>query len=81
MLAHNNYLESMTDELTKTPPTRVETFSLAHEMENMLLERHFQKTMKERAPSKLLEVFQYLNRDDFNHTERLKSYISLKGIE
>ena len=77
----NNKLISMLKEYRKKPPAREKAFSIALDIEELAGERHFQLAMEKPNTSTIMEIFHKLNKDDKDHADRIRTYMSDKGIE
>ena len=62
------------------PPTRVEAFKYAFELENSVGEFHFQSFMTSESNSQMTKIFQKLNGDDINHAKRIANYMKDSNI-
>ncbi len=70
---------SITEEFIKQP-NRKSAFLLAIELEKVAGELHFQNAMNEKPSSELARVYQELNQDDIDHSERIFQYMTEKKI-
>jgi ferritin len=55
-------------------PERAYCFELAIELENEAGELHYQQFMESESQEELATLFKKLNRDDYQHAERIKTY-------
>ncbi|HEY3389182.1 MAG TPA: hypothetical protein VGK38_06385 [Prolixibacteraceae bacterium] len=62
------------------PPTRLEAFKSAFELENSVGESHFELFMTSISDSPVVKIFQKLNGEDKNHAIRLERYMQTNGI-
>ena len=77
----NNKLILMLKECKKQRPSREKTFHIALEIEQLAGELHFQLAMEKPLTSTIMEIFQKMNKDDKEHADRIRAYMSDKGIE
>ena len=77
----NNKLISMLKEYRKKLPSRKKTFNIALNIEHLAGEHHFQLAMAKPLTSTIMEVFHKLNKDNKDHADRIRTYMSDKGIE
>jgi ferritin len=82
----NKKLRSLLKQFKNIPPSRELAFNTALEIEASAGELHFQHFMDKETNSTIDELFQFLNREDKDHAERIRSYmkdndISAKGIK
>ena len=77
----NNNLTAIIEQYKKKPPTRLEAFNTAVEVEESAGEIHFQKAMTNTAKTDIMEVFQKLNNDDKDHADRIRAYMKEKKIK
>lgn len=75
----NNHLEDIRIEFKKNP-SRIKAFEIAIEIEDSASESHYDKIMTEQTDDKVLNVFKKLNRDDVDHLNRIKKYMSDNNI-
>lgn len=61
-------------ELFKSNPSRQTSFEIALNIETSAGESHFQELMSTHTDNEIIKLFQYLNREDINHYDRIKSY-------
>ncbi len=77
----NNKLISMLKEYRKKLPSREKAFNIALDIEQSASELHFQLAMEKPHTSAIMEIFHKLNKEDKDHTDRIRTYMSDKGIE
>ncbi len=77
----NNKLTSLLKEYKKTPPSRESAFNIALDIEQSPGELHFQHAMEKSFTSSVMKTFQELNKDKKDHFNRIRTYMSDKGIE
>jgi hypothetical protein len=61
--------------------TRKKAFDTAIDLENSAGEIHFQNFMHSQEQSDIADVFRKLNRNDSDHSQRIKEYKLIHGIE
>ena len=76
----NISLKSKIEQYRLVPPSRLDAFQDAYEIENSVGEFHFELLMTTIPESSVTKIFQKLNGDDVNHATRIKSYILEKGV-
>lgn len=64
----------------EAPPDREKIFNTALELELSAGELHFQCFMKKNPATMLEEMFQQLNLEDKDHSQRLHAYMKQQGI-
>jgi hypothetical protein len=77
----NKKLISMLKEYRKKLPSREKAFNIALDIEQSASELHFQLAMEKPHTSAIMEIFHKLNKEDKDHTDRIRTYMSDKGIE
>ena len=77
----NRRLAGIVEGFRKKPPSREEAFNTALRVEKSAGEVHFQRAMAKEADSDIMRIFQQLNKDDMDHTDRIQSYMQQKGIQ
>ncbi len=77
----NNKLISMLKEYRIKLPSRKKTFNIALDIEQLAGELHFQLAMEKPLTSTIMEIFHKLNQNDKDHADRIRTYMSDKGIE
>ena len=80
LINKNRELTSLIEEYERNPPSREEAFNVALGIENSAYELHFQRFMDKKPSSRMEEIFQELNRNDKNHSEKISSYMQQKNI-
>ena len=81
ILKTNEFLEDTILKFNKNCCTREEAFNLAYTIENSACEIHYQENMEEEEPDQLLKIFQQLNKEDKNHSLRIKNKMKELKIE
>jgi hypothetical protein len=76
----NQMLLSLHDKYKTSTPTREIAFNLALEIERSAGEIHFQRAITKSTDSKILKIFQKLNKDDKDHETRIQVYMKENGI-
>ena len=76
----NSKIEDIFKECKNNPPSRLEAFNIALEIENGAGEVHFQEFMSKDKSSYLNEIFKELNKDDKEHASRISSYMKNNGV-
>ncbi len=56
-------------------------FSPIFPQEESAGEQHFQEAMEQKAASKALEIFQYLNNEEHDHARRICQYMQQCGMQ
>lgn len=80
LIEFNNTFDNIIKEF-ESLPTRRHAFQIAISLENSVGEIHYQKFMTDlNKTDKLSIIFKKLNRDDINHENRIKEYISRNRI-
>jgi ferritin len=77
----NNKLTSLLKEYKENPPSRETAFNIAMDIEQLPGEQHFQLAMEKSLTSSIMKTFQELNNDKKDHFNRIRAYMSDKGIE
>lgn len=79
----NRMLSSLIEKFTGEAPNRETAFRTALEIEESAGELHYQGFMEdeEGSGSKIAEIFRQLNREDKDHSERIRSYIQRNSIQ
>ena len=76
----NAKIKGLIVEFSQNPPTRQKAFNTAFILEQSAGEIHFQKVMEKDAPSKMEKIFQELNQNDKDHTQRIYNYMKEHNI-
>ena len=76
----NKKLRFLLKQFKDIPPSREQAFNTALEIEASAGELHFQLFMDKETSSEIDELFQFMNREDKNHAERIRSYMKDNGI-
>jgi len=76
----NKKLHSLLKQFKNIPPSRELAFNTALEIEASAGELHFQDFMDKETNSTIDELFQFLNREDKDHAERIRSYMKDNDI-
>ncbi len=76
----NKKLRSLLKQFRNIPPSRELAFNTALEIEASAGELHFQHFMDKETNSKIDELFQFMNREDKDHAERIRSYMKDNDI-
>jgi len=63
-------------ETFKSNPSRQASFEIALNIETSAGESHYQELMSKHTDNEIIKLFQYLNREDINHYDRIKGYYS-----
>ena len=77
----NNKLASLLKEYKENPPSRETAFNIALKIEQSTGELHFQLAMEKSFTSSIMKIFQELNNEYKDHANRIRTYMSDKGIE
>ena len=77
----NNGLVSLLKKYNKKPPSRESAFNIALDIEKSAGEIHFQLAMEKSPTSSIMKIIQELNKDYKDHINRIRTYMSDKGIE
>lgn len=77
----NKRLISILKKYSKKPPLRESTFKIALDIERSVGELNFQLAAEKLADSSIMKIFQALNKDCRNHTEKITTYMDNKGIK
>jgi hypothetical protein len=77
----NKKLISLLKEYKEKPPSRETAFNIAMNIEQSTGELHFQLAMEKSFTSSIMKIFQELNKDYKDHINRIRAYMSDKGIE
>ncbi len=77
----NDRLVSLLKEYKEIPPSRETAFNIALKIEQLPGELHFQHAMEKPVTSGIMKIFQELNKDCKDHTNKIHAYMSDKGIE
>ncbi len=77
----NKKLISLLKEYKEKPPSRGTAFNIALNIEQSTGELHFQLAMEKSFTSSIMKIFQELNNDYKDHANRIRTYMSDKGIE
>ena len=70
----NQLIQDQIQQYKSAPPSRLESFEIAINLENSIGEFHFELFMTEKSGSQMIEIFQKLNGDDKNHANRISNY-------
>ena len=81
LIEANNRLISLLKEYKDNPPSREKAFNVALSIEESAGEIHFQNATKMTSDLEYIKTFQRLNKDDKDHSERVRKYMSDKGIK
>ena len=76
----NNNLSLLMKEYKKSPPSRVDAFYKAIDIELSAGEIHFQHAMKHLPSDEIMDTIQQLNKDDKDHIVRIRTYMHEKSI-
>jgi hypothetical protein len=76
----NQKLITLQRQYELVPPSREEAFNAALMTERSAGEIHFQQVITRSQASRIVELFQMLNEDDKNHSERIQAYMEDNGI-
>lgn len=76
----NSIVRNKIEQSKLVPPTRLEAFKLAFELENSVGESHFEIFMTSVSDSPVVKIFQKLNGEDKNHAMRIENYMKTNGI-
>ena len=77
----NKKLISLLKEYKEKPPSRETAFNIALNIEQSTGELHFQLAMEKSFTSSIMKIFQELNNGYKDHANRIRTYMSDKGIE
>ncbi len=77
----NNKLVSLLKEYKEKLPSRETAFNITLDIEQSTGELHFQLAMEKSFTSSIMKIFQELNNDYKDHANRIRAYMSDKGIE
>jgi len=77
----NNRLISLIKRYNEKLPSRESAFNIALDIEKSAGEFHYQLAMEKSPTSSIMKIFQGLNKDCKNHTNRILAYMSDKRIE
>ncbi len=77
----NKKLISLLKEYKEKPPSRETAFNIALNIEQSTGELHFQLAMEKSFTSSIMKIFQELNNEYKDHANRIRAYMSDKGIE
>lgn len=80
LAATNQELLALRKKHRNAPPSRKEAFQMALTLEESAGEIHLQNAMAKPPDSRILEIFQKLNRDDKDHSSRIREYMEENGI-
>ena len=72
----NTVLLELIEKYTQTPPSRKEAFEVAIQVEMSAGEIHYDHFVNKKPANQLEIVFQQLNKDDKDHTKRIRDYFS-----
>lgn len=81
LIEANNRLISLLKEYKDNPPSREKAFNVALSIEESAGEIHYQNATKMTSDLEYIKTFQRLNKDDKDHSERIRKYMSNKGIK
>ena len=81
LIEANNRLFSLLKEYKDNPPSREKAFNVALSIEESAGEIHYQNATKMTSDLEYIKTFQRLNKDDKDHSERIRKYMSNKGIK
>ena len=81
LIEANNRLISLLKEYKDNPPSREKAFNVALSIEESAGEIHYQYATKMTSDLEYIKTFQRLNKDDKDHSERIRKYMSDKGIK
>jgi ferritin len=81
LIVANNRLFSLLKEYKDNPPSREKAFNVAISIEESAGEIHFQNATKMTSDLEYIKTFQRLNKDEKDHSERIRTYMSDKGIK
>ena len=76
----NNRLVSILKKYNKEQPLRESAFKIALDIERSAGEFDFQLAAEKSPDSGIMKIFQALNKDCRNHTEKIITYVQNKGI-
>jgi hypothetical protein len=76
----NNRLVSILKKYNKVQPLRESAFKVALDIERSAGEFNFQLATEKLPDSGIMKIFQTLNKDCRNHTEKIHIYMNNKGI-
>jgi len=76
----NLKIKERTERFKLVPPTRLEAFNYAFELENSIGESHFEVFMTSAPDSPVVKIFQKLNGEDKNHAIRIENYKRSNGF-
>ena len=77
----NTMITGLIKEYRENKPSKDKAFSISITLEKSAGEFHFQESMNSISDSKLLKVFQMLNKDDRDHAERIEQYARSLGFD
>ncbi len=77
----NKKLISLLKEYKEKPPSRETAFNIALNIEQSTGELHFQLAMEKSFTSSIMKIFQELNNEYKDHANRIRAYMSDRGIE
>ena len=77
----NAKLAGLLEKYNKTAPSRETTFNVALYLEESAGEIHYQRAMEWSEAPTMVKMFQLLNTDDKDHADRIRTYMSGKGIK
>ncbi len=77
----NSTVKTRIEDYKTEPPTRLEAFKFASELENSAGESHFELFMTSVPDSPVVKIFQKLNGEDKNHAIRIENYMKNNGME
>ncbi|MEI6847980.1 MAG: ferritin-like domain-containing protein [Chlorobiaceae bacterium] len=71
----NTKISTLIIAYTTTPPSRIEAFQAALELEMSAGESHFQQFLDSPSLSYSAKIFKQLNQEDRDHAERIRNYL------
>ena len=76
----NRKVKELLERYSKNYPERAEAFNCALRLERTAGEVHFQNFLDDHDLTSTEKIFQKLNGDDGEHTDRILAYMKLKGL-
>jgi len=77
----NKRLAAIIKKYGKKPPLRESTFKIALDIERSAGELNFHLAVEKSPDSGIMKIFQTLNKDCRDHTEKINTYMDNKGIK
>ncbi len=80
LCAMNERIESLCNAYRDTPPSRLDAFAVAFQIEQSAGEFHYQQIMNSVSENKAVALAKKLNQDDRNHAERILGRMREQGL-